>query len=357
MLVDIVEIKVKGGKGGRGMVSFRREKFVPFGGPYGGDGGDGGSVILVAEPHQRTLASFKGRKFIAAQNGGPGGNKKMSGKKGEDRYAPVPAGTVVYEKKGDEKVILADLAVEGDKVVVARGGKGGWGNIHFATPTRQVPEIAKPGKLGEERELILELKLIADVGIIGKPNAGKSTLVSIATKAKPKIAAYPFTTIEPVLGVVDVGWGVFTIAEIPGLIEGAHVGRGLGREFLRHAERTKLFIHLIDGSSSEPEKDWLQVNQEIKLYSRDMAEKEQILVVNKIDILPVKENLPVIKKRLKGDGKEIYFISAATGEGVKELMAYIAKRLNELANIVKEEEKPLKVFRPVPVDTKETLTE
>lgn len=335
------------------MVSFRREKFVPFGGPYGGDGGDGGSVILIAEPHQRTLASFRGRKFILAQNGGAGGSKKMSGKKGQEKLVPVPVGTVVYEKRDGEKLMLADMSVEGEQVIVAKGGRRGRGNVHFATPTRQAPDIAEPGEPGEERELVLELKLIADVGIIGKPNAGKSTLLSVATKAKPKIAPYPFTTTEPVLGVVDVGWRVFTLAEIPGLIEGAHAGRGLGREFLRHAERTKLLLHLIDGSSSEPEKDWLQVNEEIKLYSTEMAAKEQVTVVNKIDILSVKDSLFIIKKRLKQIKKEIYFISAATGEGVPELMMEIGKKLHELDSGEKEEEQPLKVFRPKPVDVEE----
>mgnify|MGYP001559321635 CR=1 FL=1 len=353
MLVDIVEIKVKGGKGGRGMVSFRREKFVPFGGPYGGDGGDGGSVILVAEPHQRTLAAFKSRKFVVAQNGGAGGNKKMSGKSGADRLVPVPAGTMVYEKKGEEKIIMGDLSTEGERVIVAKGGRGGRGNAHFATPTRQAPEIAEPGEPGEERELLLELKLIADVGIVGKPNAGKSTLINISTKAKPKIASYPFTTTEPVLGVVDVGWGVFTIAEIPGLIEGAHLGRGLGLEFLRHAERTKLLLHLIDGSATDPAQDWAQVNEEVLLYSPEMAAKEQITVINKIDIPSVKEGLKRIKKQLKDVKTEVYYISAATGEGVPELMKEVAKRLHELENRQDTEKTPLRVFRPVPVDVKE----
>lgn len=350
MFVDIVETKVRGGKGGKGMVSFRREKFVPLGGPSGGDGGDGGSVGLVGDPHQGTLTWFKGKRLIAAQNGGAGGSNKKSGKKGEDRLLPVPVGTVVYEKVQEGRLLLVDMQLAGQQVVVARGGKGGKGNARFATPTRQAPTIAQPGRPGEERELILELKLIADVGIMGKPNAGKSTLLTTASKARTKIALYPFTTIEPVLGVVDVGWRRFILAEIPGLIEGAHLGRGLGLEFLRHAERTKLLLHLIDGSSPSPSQDWAEVRQEIQLYSSEMAAKDQVIVVNKIDIPLVRERLPQIGKELGKVGAPLYFISAATGEGVPELMAALAARLQTLEAKQTRQEPPLTVFRPQPVD-------
>lgn len=350
MFVDIVEIKVKAGKGGRGLVSFRREKFVPFGGPSGGDGGRGGSVILVGDRRQRTLSWFKSKMFIVAKNGSPGKSSNMAGRNGEDKLVYVSVGTVVYEKLGEKKEFLSDIGDDGEKVVVAKGGKGGRGNARFATPTRQAPEIAQPGQMGEEKELILELKLIADVGIIGRPNAGKSTLLSQATRAKPKIASYPFTTTEPILGVVDVGWKQFVMAEIPGLIEGAHLGRGLGHEFLRHVERTKLLLHLIDGSSPELAEEWAQVNREILLYKEEVADKEQIVVVNKIDIPWVRERLEDIKRQLKDVPLPIHFISAASGEGVMELMKYVASHLKDMEYKAGEKTSTLRVFRPQPVD-------
>lgn len=356
MFVDIVEIKVRAGKGGRGIVAFRHEKNVVYGGPSGGNGGPGGSIILAADPHERTLAWFKGRSFIAARNGGPGGPDKMTGKKGEDRAIPVPVGTVVYEEAGEDKVLLGDLAEVGQSLIVAKGGRGGKGNASFATPTRQAPEIAQPGEPGEEKALVLELKLLADVGVVGKPNAGKSTLLSVATKAKPKIAPYPFTTKEPVLGIVDVGWQRFVLAEIPGLIEGAHLGKGLGKEFLRHAERTKLLIHLVDGSSESPEADWAQVNEELKLYSADVGAKEQVLVINKTDMPEVQEAMSGIRRLFKGAATEIYFISAATGEGVQDLMKRVATRLQDVEARQLREEKPEKVFHPRPVDVVEPVS-
>lgn len=350
MFIDIVEIAVQGGKGGRGLISFRREKGVPYGGPSGGDGGDGGSVILVADAHQRTLSWFRGRRFIVARNGGPGGSNKKSGKDGEDRVIPVPLGTVIYEKSADGKEPVADLDKLGEGVVVARGGRHGRGNARFATPTRQAPEIAEPGEPGEEKQLILELKILADVGIVGKPNAGKSTLLAAASRARPKIADYPFTTKEPVLGIVNVGWTRFVLAEIPGLIEGAHEGRGLGLEFLRHAERTKLLIHLVDGSSADPDSDLAQVREEIRLYSPQLAAREQIVVVNKTDIPQVRERMPELQRWLSESG-EIWFVSAATGEGVADLMKHVASHLEGIEKGEgKPAEPPLRVFRPPPVD-------
>lgn len=262
----------------------------------------------------------------------------------------MPVGTMIYEKEADGRVLVADLDRLGEGVVVARGGRHGKGNARFATPTRQAPEIAEPGEPGEEKQLVLELKILADVGIVGKPNAGKSTLLAAASRARPKIAEYPFTTKEPVLGVVDVGWTRFVLAEIPGLIEGAHEGRGLGLEFLRHAERTKLLIHLVDGSSADPAADLAQVREEVRLYSAELDAREQIVAVNKLDIPQVRDQMSELQRRLSGSG-EIWFVSAATGEGVADLMKHVASHLEGIEKREgKPEESPLRIFRPPPVD-------
>jgi GTP-binding protein len=347
MMIDVVEIVVKAGDGNEGIVSFRREKFVPFGGPDGGDGGNGGSVWIVVDSRLRSLDSFKQRRLFRAASGGVGRGGKRHGRKGADLFLSAPLGTLVFRKQDSERFLLADMREEGQKLLVAQGGRGGWGNARFATPTNQAPLIAQKGEAGEEASLVLELKLIADVGIIGYPSVGKSTLLAAATAAHPRIADYPFTTREPFLGVVEVGFEQFVLAEIPGLIEGAHRGRGLGHEFLRHIERTKLLIHLLDGTASEPVEDMNKVNEELALYRPALTQKPQIVVVNKIDIPEVQARLRQMKRKLAYLSPPPFFISAATGEGVPELMAQVAQRVKSLEEM-KAEEGPMVVFRPRP---------
>jgi len=352
-MFDRVEIVVRAGNGGDGIVSLRREKFVPFGGPDGGDGGDGGDVVIRADSSATSLRIFKQKRFYRAVNGKNGQGKKKHGKKGEDLILTVPIGTVVSHKTqiGDHPLI-ADLEQPGQQVVVARGGKGGLGNTHFTSSTNQAPQIAQKGEAGEENSIILELRLIADVGVIGYPNVGKSTLLAAASAAKPKIASYPFTTREPILGVVEVGQRSLVLAEIPGLIDGAHLGRGLGHDFLRHIARTKMLIHLIDGSSASPEEDMRQVNNELKLYDSALAQKPQLVVVNKIDLPQVQARLAQLKDAFGNAGTIPLFISAATGEGVSELMAETLKVLVQVrAKAEVGERIPRKVFRPQPKAT------
>ncbi len=353
-MFDEVEIGVKAGKGGDGVISFRREKYVPFGGPDGGDGGDGGDVVIKAEPHVSTLRIFKHKRLYRAADGKDGMNKRKHGKKGKILIVPVPLGTVVSHKMqiGDDAGI-ADLAQPGQQIVVARGGKGGLGNTHFASATNQAPRIAQKGEAGEEKSVILELRIIADVGIIGYPNVGKSTLLAAASAAKPKIASYPFTTREPVLGAVEVGSRSFVLAEIPGLISGAHLGRGLGHDFLRHIVRTRMLIHLIDGSSASPVEDMVRVNTELNLFDSALSQKPQLVVVNKIDLPEVQARLAEVKDAFNSAGTAVIFVSAATGEGVSELMAEISKMLEQVAPPRQESEEkiPMKIFRPRPRDT------
>ena len=353
-MFDLAEIVVRGGVGGDGVVSFRREKFVPFGGPDGGDGGDGGNVVITADSGVSSLRIFEHERSYRAGDGKNGKGKKKHGRKGEDLIITVPVGTVVSDKTqigGD--AIIADLGQAGQRVVVARGGKGGWGNIHFASSTNQAPQIAQKGEAGEEHSLILELRLIADVGIIGYPNVGKSTLLAAASAAKPRIAGYPFTTREPILGVVEVGQRSFVLAEIPGLIEGAHLGRGLGHDFLRHIVRTRIIIHLVDGSSATPAEDMIKVNTELGLFDSALATKPQLVVVNKIDLPPVQARLAELKDAFSCAGIRVLFISAATGDGVSELMAETLKMLDEVTCLRREGEDriPKKIFRPQPRGT------
>ncbi|UCG10373.1 MAG: GTPase ObgE [Dehalococcoidia bacterium] len=352
-MFDQVEIKVKAGSGGNGIVSFRREKFVPFGGPDGGDGGDGGDVIIRADASIDTLRIFRQKRFYAAGNGRDGEGKKKHGKKGRDLVVPVPVGTVVSHKAqigGD--MVITDLAEPGQFVVVAVGGKGGLGNAHFASATNQAPRIAQKGAAGEAASLILELRIIADVGIIGYPNTGKSTLLAAASAAKPKIASYPFTTREPILGAVELGSRLFVLAEIPGLIDGAHLGRGLGHDFLRHIERTRMLIHLVDGSSASPLENMIKVNTELSLYDSALAQKPQLVAVNKIDLPEVRARLAEMKEAFSQAGINVLFISAATGEGVAELMTDTGQMLVQIIppRRGEGEKPPLKVFRPQPRD-------
>ena len=346
-MIDRVELKVKAGDGGGGVVSFRHEKYVPFGGPDGGDGGNGGSIYFVADRGMKTLQKFyRGGRHIYAEQGENGASKKRHGKSGHDLRIMVPTGTLIYRNAGGERYLLADLTEDGQQVMVAHGGSGGYGNARFRTSTNRTPRIAQKGEVGEETSLILELKLIADVGIIGYPSVGKSTLLAAATEARPRVADYPFTTTEPVLGVVEVGQSTFVLAEIPGLIEGAHRGRGLGHDFLRHAERTRVLIHLLDGGSDSPLSDMDQVNDELSQYNPVLAEKPQLIVVNKIDIPHVRERIPELERELGQGESQIFFISAASTEGVHSLMAK-AYEVMDTASVPQPPE-ALTVFRPRP---------
>jgi len=330
--VDRVKIFVKGGKGGDGAVAFLREKYRPKGGPAGGDGGKGGDVILVATSSKHTLLDFKYKKHFVAQDGENGKGKKMHGKDGEDLIIYVPVGTVVKDAQTGE--VICDLVKEGQRCIVAKGGKGGRGNARFATPTNQAPTYAEKGQKGEERWIILELKLIADVGLVGFPNAGKSTLLSKLTRARPKIANYPFTTLSPNLGVMELDWDRrLVIADIPGLIEDAHKGAGLGHEFLRHIERTKFLAHVIDVSDfreREPIEAFEAINRELELYSPKLAQKPQIVIANKIDALSDKSLLSELEKYFKERGYEFYAVSALTGEGLEELKEGLWRKYEEI---------------------------
>src|SRR5712691_9799748 len=336
MFYDHTKIFVKAGDGGNGSIHFRREKFAPFGGPDGGDGGRGGSVYIQATNNLNTLVDYRYRQHFKATPGEAGARQKMHGAAGEDIILNVPCGTVVRD--GESGELIADLVEAGQNVMVARGGRGGLGNVHFATSTHQAPREAQNGEPGEERWLMLELRLIADVGLVGYPNAGKSTLLSVVTAARPKIADYPFTTLTPNLGVVAVGqpgsgdeFG-FVLADIPGLIEGAAQGVGLGHEFLRHIQRTRLLIHMLDGTSFErdPWKDFQAINQELREYDEHLATRPQIVVLNKMDLAEAQERWPALKAQAEKAGYPVFAISAASHQGTDELMQYTARRLHEL---------------------------
>ncbi|MBN1643978.1 MAG: GTPase ObgE [Dehalococcoidales bacterium] len=354
-MFDIVEIQVRAGKGGSGAITFRREKFVPFGGPDGGDGGRGGDVIIKADSSVMNLWGLRKKGLYQAAGGGDGKAQKKHGKNGDDLILKVPEGTVVYEKNRDgTDVLLGDLGKGGEQVLAARGGRGGWGNIHFASSINQAPRLAQAGDAGEEKIILLEMKLIADVGIIGYPNVGKSSLLSIATAAKPRVADYPFTTKEPIVGVVEVEYGTFVLAEIPGLIDGAHLGRGLGHDFLRHSMRTRVLIHLIDGTADTPLDNMIKVNNELSLFDSRLARKPQIVVINKVDLPQVKEKKDDIKAAFREAGINVRFISAATGEGIAELMRTVMGLLKE-SNVRTEASTP-KIFRPRPRHSRVEIT-
>jgi GTPase len=342
-VIDRVEISVKAGNGGGGAVSFRREKFVPRGGPDGGDGGQGGSVILLADPAVSTLRDLRYKQRYAAEDGGAGAKANRHGKSGADLVIRVPVGTIVRRVGEDgAEDVLADLDAPGETVVGAHGGLGGKGNARFATSTNQAPRIAERGQRGGQARLVLDLKLISDVGIIGLPNAGKSTLISAVSAARPKIADYPFTTLEPVLGVVDVGYESFVMADIPGLIEGAHAGVGLGHDFLRHVERTRLLVHMLDGAAADPIADLDAVDRELALFSEDLARRPQIVAINKVDIPEARERLPELERRLRERGIEPSVLSAASGEGTRELVRRVWAELTRL----RQEQPPPAVAEP-----------
>ena len=332
MYTDYTKIFVKSGNGGNGAISFRREKYVAAGGPDGGDGGKGGDVYFITDKDSNTLINFRYNKKFKAENGKNGEGSHKYGKSGEDLYIKVPIGTIVRDAETNK--VLADLSHKGQKELILAGGRGGKGNSHFATSTRQAPRFAQDGENGEEKELILELKLLADVGLLGFPNVGKSTFLSIVTDAKPKIANYHFTTIEPNLGVVKTKDGNgFVIADIPGIIEGASEGVGLGIQFLRHVERTRLLLHFLDVSGQEgrnPVEDFYAINKELKKYSEKLSTRKQIIVANKIDVIQDDALLKEVEKLAKKEKLEIFKISAVTKEGVEELIDYVAKTLKTL---------------------------
>lgn len=359
MFYDHTKIFVKAGDGGNGSRHFRREKFAPLGGPDGGDGGRGGSVYLEATTNLNTLIDYRYRQHFKAGAGDPGIRQKMHGAKGEDIILTVPCGTIVRD--ADTNELIADLVEDGQRVMVARGGRGGLGNVHFATSTHQAPQEAQKGEPGEERWIQLELRLIADVGLVGYPNAGKSTLLSVVTAAHPKIADYPFTTLSPNLGVVAVGQPAsgdefgFVLADIPGLIEGAAQGVGLGHEFLRHVRRTRLLIHMLDGASFErdPWQDFQTINQELREYDEQLASRPQIVVLNKMDLPEAQERWPALHAHAEKAGYPVFAISAASHEGTHELMQFTAKRLQEeieSTSVAVNTETPDTILRPQPED-------
>jgi GTP-binding protein len=327
MFIDEVKITVKAGNGGAGCISFRREKYIPKGGPDGGDGGKGGDVYFVAAEDVDTLLDFAGRANWDAQNGQPGSGANRHGLNGDDLVIPVPVGTQVYDTDLED-LLLVDLNQPGMKVRICRGGIGGRGNKTFATSTRQTPRYAQTGRPGRVRNVRLVLKLIADIGLVGMPNAGKSTLLSRCSKARPKIADYPFTTLEPMLGIIELDEDRrFVMADLPGLIEGAHSGAGLGINFLKHIERTRIIVHLLDimpVDESEPADNYKKIRKELLSYSKELGKKKEIIVINKIDVDPDGEILKKIKKKFR---KKVYTISAATGKGVKELCEELYKQV------------------------------
>lgn len=358
---DRAKIFVRAGDGGNGSTHFRREKYVPYGGPDGGDGGRGGSVYLQLDAGLNTLVDYHYHQHHRAEHGGSGSKQRSHGAKGEDVVLRVPAGTVVRDAETNE--LLADIVDPAQHVMVARGGRGGLGNVHFATSTNQAPREAQKGEPGEERWLTLELKLIADVGLVGFPNAGKSTLLSVVSAAHPKIADYPFTTLTPNLGVVVIGEPgskdemSFVLADIPGLIEGAAQGAGLGHEFLRHVERTHLLLHLLDGATTErdPWEGFQAINRELAEYSEALAERSQIVVLNKMDVPEARERWEAVRKRAEEIGLPAFAISAATRQGIDELMYFTANRLREAQAEAQKaaEHSPVPagpVFRPEPED-------
>ncbi len=342
MFVDIVKISIKAGDGGNGAVSFHREKYVNAGGPDGGNGGKGGDIVFLADDSLSTLIDFRYKKKYSAQNGAPGSSRRSTGKSAPDTIIKVPRGTVVKETETGR--ILADISGD-EPVIVAKGGKGGKGNMNFATPTRQIPRFAKPGYPGEHFDVTLELKLLADVGLVGFPNVGKSSLISVVSAAKPEIANYHFTTITPVLGVVKYGEKSFVMADIPGLIEGASEGIGLGHAFLRHVERCRLIVHVVDVSEIEGRSavdDFEKINTELANFSEELAERPQIVAANKADIA-TEEQIAAFRKYIEDKGLPFFVISAATVSGTKELVDAIAEKLEELPPVIRYEAQPLSI--------------
>lgn len=342
MFIDQAEIFVSSGKGGNGMIHFRREKYVPRGGPDGGDGGKGGDIVFEVKPTLNTLASFRHKRRYIAENGKPGGRNNRFGKSAEDLVIPVPPGTLIYD--ADTNELLGDLTEAGQRLVVCKGGRGGRGNTHFKNSRHQTPRTAEKGEPPEEKNIRLELKLIADIGLIGVPNAGKSTLLAALTNAQPKIAAYPFTTLVPNLGVAPIDdYESVVLADIPGLIEGASQGAGLGHEFLRHVQRTRVLIHLLDGMSEDPIADFSQINTELSLFDPHLSEKPQIIALNKMDQPEVQERWQSIQAEMKTRGHELFAISALARTDIRKLLLKAVEKLSETPSLA--EAAPLPVYR------------
>lgn len=348
MFIDRAKISVRAGDGGDGMSSFRREKYVPQGGPDGGDGGRGGDIVLIADRNMNTLLDFRYKRKFKAEKGGAGQDGNKFGRNAETVEIKVPVGTLIFDEESDE--LLADLVEAGQKAVVVKGGRGGRGNARFPTSVNRAPTFAEHGEPGEERKLRLELKLLADVGLVGYPSVGKSSLIASVSAARPEIAAYHFTTLTPVLGIVKIDEQTnFVMADIPGLIEGAHEGRGLGIEFLRHIERTRLIIHVLDASGMEgrdPLEDYHTINRELKAYSERLATRPQLVAANKMDLPDARERFPELARILTAEGREVFPISAATGEGVRPLI----QRVAELLAVLPKEEAVIPQIVAEPAD-------
>ena len=344
--IDRSKINVRAGDGGNGKSSFRREKFVPKGGPDGGDGGKGGDIVLAVDENTNTLLNFRYNRKFTAENGGSGDVKKQFGRNADDLIIKVPQGTLVKDASTGE--ILADLTEIGQKEVIARGGRGGRGNAKFKSASRRAPTFAEFGEPGESREILLELKLLADVGLVGYPSVGKSSLIAAVSSARPEIADYHFTTLVPVLGVVNLGYEKsFVMADIPGLIDGAAEGVGLGHDFLRHIERTKIILHILDSAAVDgrnPVEDFKKINVELKKYSEKLSKRPQIMVANKIDLPQAKENLPALKKLAEQEGIQFFGISAATRENIDALINFVGKMLDELVPEVETQDNSVKMF-------------
>jgi len=347
MFLDEVKITVEAGDGGAGVVAFRREKYVPFGGPAGGDGGHGGMLVLVVNPRLNTLSNFQRKRHFKALNGSSGSNFNRTGASAPDLELEVAPGTIVRDESSQ---IIADLTLPGQRAIVTHGGRGGRGNARFKSATNQAPRVAEKGEPGEQRAITLELKLIADVGIVGVPNAGKSTLLSVISAAKPRIADYPFTTLAPNLGVSLVNDREIVFADVPGLVEGAHQGIGLGHDFLRHIQRTRLLIHLLDGAQENALGDFVQTSSELALFDKALAEKPQLVVLNKIDLPSAKKQATALRGKIKDRGYGLLLISAVTHEGIQEVLNMVARRLDEMPVTQPEIETP--VFRPPEDDEK-----
>lgn len=350
MLVDNVDIIIKAGNGGSGLASFRREKFLPFGGPDGGDGGRGGNIIFVADSNMEDLGVFKHKNAFKAKNGGRGGPNKMHGINAEDLIIKVPVGTSVYVNKSGKELMVSDLQKDGQRVVAAKGGKGGKGNVHFATSTRKAPRIFQPGEQGEEYNIRLRVTLPIDVAILGKPNSGKSSLMTAVSAARPKIAEYPFTTGEPVLGVVDNGVKKYVWAEIPAIVEGSHIGKGLGNNYLGQVKRAAVLVFLIDVVSPDPQSDFRHLYDELVIFDPQIAEKRSVVVLNKIDLIEDDKLLQNIKIHLQDFGLPVYLVSAIEKRGIDGLISAVHGILPDEKKKMVEETQPEVIYRPKPVD-------
>jgi len=353
MFVDNVEIKVRAGSGGNGLASFRREKFLPFGGPDGGDGGRGGDIYLVADADMEDLSTYKHRVMFKAGNGERGGTNKKHGINGTDLLIKVPVGTSAYVKRAGEEKLVADLQAKGKKLQVAKGGRGGKGNVHYATATRKAPEIFQPGEEGEQHDITLKVKLITDVCVAGYPNSGKSTLLAAVSAAHPQVADYPFTTRDPVLGVVDDGVRKYIWAELPALVKGSSQGKGLGNSFLIHAERAAVLIYLLDAGSQDIVVEFKQLKEEMEAFDPHMAEKSSIIAINKVDLIEDIAELDDIKAKLSETGLPVYATSAALNTGITELILPVHKIISEHKTGTLEELGPEMIFRPKPVDLRD----